>query len=271
MRDKRAHVLEDWPDLVGLNADFLLVGNSRTSQHAIPERIERFGLEGYNIAYDGYTASMGTNRLSFALEHAATKPRYVLVQLDLSFAPPDCNQTVFPMKDGMLRYFFLDQININSYFQEYSNWREADAFIPLLRYKGYPLMFFKHILGWNRWDKRKEKGYWDIPENENKFVLPRVEKSDSTQLNLCGIDSICTANNIQLIGIVPPSFSSVYSPSIAAIARSPLEIVWDLSDLFKNSEPKYFRDKAHLNTEGARIYSDTISNRLNELILYGPS
>lgn len=262
MKDRRAHVLEDWPDLKALKSDFVFLGNSRTAGHIIPRRIEQEGLNGYNIAYDGFTSQMGASRLDFLLKHSKA-PQYVFVQCDLSFISGNGRLTNFPMKDGMLRFFFLDQLGINKYFRPYDNWREADTYIPILRYKGYPLMFFKHLLGWNRWGRRGDLGFWHTDKDVG-FKLSDPLNAVQNELNLCGIDSICHAHDIQLIGLIPPSPKSIYRPSKDALKtlQSNIEI-WDFSTLFGASEQEFFYDKAHFSLNGAEIYSDSIAVRLH--------
>ena len=93
MHNRRAHVHEDWPDMVGLDADIVLLGNSRTAGHAIPKVMEEgLGLKVYNLAYDGYTAQMGAYRLDYLLEHAKKLPSVVMLQTDLSFCSVDAKQ-----------------------------------------------------------------------------------------------------------------------------------------------------------------------------------
>lgn len=266
MQDKRAHVLEDWPDLVGLDVDFLLIGNSRTAEHAITKRVEQCGLKGYNIAYDGYSSEMGAHRLEYVLEHCKVKPQFAIVQMDLSFLRDSCEKTNFPMKDGVLRYFFLDQINVNQYFEGYKNWRAADAYIPLLRYKGYPLMFFKHLVGWDRWNRRPEKGFWTNEQRGLGFELGLNSETNTVRIQLCGIDSICSAHGIRLIGVIPPTIEGLFLPPEAALDSSPAEDVWNLTNIFLGRDVDFFYDHAHFNFEGAEIYSDSLSLRLKKLI-----
>jgi len=260
MEGRCAHVLEDWHDLIDLETDFVFVGNSRTAGHVIPRRIEQHGLRGYNIAYDGFPSQMGADRLDFLLKNAVP-PKFVFVQTDLSFLSGDGKLENFPMKDGMLRFFYLDQLGINDYFREYNNWREADTYVPLLRYKGYPLIFFKHLVGWNRWNKKEKLGFWHT-DKEVGFQLESVSDVLPNQLSLCGIDSICNAHNIELIGVTPPSPKSIYKPSSEAFRTLPSHMeVWDFSALFDTCEAEYFYDKAHFNLRGAEIYSDSIAAR----------
>ena len=266
MQDKRAHVLEDWPDLVGLDVDFLLIGNSRTAEHAITERVEQCGLKGYNIAYDGYSSEMGAHRLEYVLEHCAKTPQFAIVQMDRSFLSTQCEKTNFPMKDGVLRYFFLDQININRYFEGYKNWRQADAFIPLLRYKGYPLMFFKHLFGWDEWDRRPTKGFWTNEQRGGGFELGLGSGVNPAKTELCGIDSVCSAHGIRLIGVIPPTIEGLFAPPAGTLDSSPAERIWDLTRVFEERDAEYFYDHAHFNLKGAELYSDSIAHRLKQLI-----
>ena len=267
MDNRRAHVLEDWPDMHGMNSELVFLGNSRTAGHVVPEVACRgFDMNCYNLAYDGYTSQMGGYRLEYLMDHAANQPKSVVVQLDLSFCRGDGRQDNYAMKDGVLRYFFLDQIGINQYYRNYNNWRELDAFIPLLRYKGYPLIFFKHLLGWNRWDRREKNGFWHT-NKEVGFQMEDAPNDKNVSLSLGGIDSICQHNNIQLIGMIPPSPQSSYRPSNRKLdSLSQFLKVLDFSDLFESHEPEYFYDKAHFSLDGAMLFSRALHDSLSCLV-----
>ena len=266
MQDRRAHVLEDWPDMHSLEADLVFLGNSRTAEHLIPTvACEGLNQSCYNLAYDGYSVQMGAYRLDYLLRNGKRKPKFVALQVDLSFCLGDGTQRNFPMKEGVLRYFLLDQIGINRYFRNYGNWREWDAYVPLLRYKGFPLMIFKHLLGWNRWDRRSELGFWHTPK-DIRFQLPKAPKNKDVNVPLSGIDSVCKANDIKLIGIIPPSPQSSFRPSDSALdslART-MEI-FDFSDLFAGRETDFFYDGAHFTLDGSEIWSEAVNARLKIL------
>ena len=267
MENKRAHLLEDWPDMHGLKENLLFLGNSRTAGHIIPDiACQSLAESCYNLAYHGYTSQMGGYRLEYFLEHASHPPEIVVVQLDLSFCQGDGRQDNFPMKDGVLRYFLFDQIGINQYYRHYNNWRELDAFIPLLRYKGYPLIFFKHLLGWNRWDRREKRGFWHTDKDVG-FQMEDAVSDKNVSLSLCGIDSICQHNDIQLIGMIPPSPQSSYRPSNQKLdSLSRILTILDFSDLFENHESEYFYDKAHFSLEGAKVFSRALNDSLSYLV-----
>lgn len=267
MENKRAHLLEDWPDMHGLKENLLFLGNSRTAGHIIPDiACQSLAESCYNLAYHGYTSQMGGYRLEYFLEHASHPPEIVVVQLDLSFCQGDGRQDNFPMKDGVLRYFLFDQIGINQYYRHYNNWRELDAFIPLLRYKGYPLIFFKHLLGWNRWDRREKRGFWHTDKDVG-FQMEDAVSDKNVSISLSGIDSICQHNNIQLIGMIPPSPQSSYRPSNQKLdSMSRFMKIYDFSDLFENHESEYFYDKAHFSLEGAKVFSRALNDSLSYLV-----
>lgn len=267
MDNRRAHVLEDWPDMHGLNAELIFLGNSRTAGHVVPEVVcQGMDKNCYNLAYDGYTSQMGRYRLEYFLDHSATYPKAVVVQLDLSFCQGDGRQDNFPMKDGVLRYFFFDQIGINQFYRQYKNWRELDAFIPLIRYKGYPLIFFKHLLGWNRWDRREKKGFWHTDKDVG-FQMEDAPINKNVSISLSGIDSICQHSNIQLIGMIPPSPQSSYRPSNQKLdSLSRFMKIYDFSNLFAGLESEYFYDKAHFSLDGAILFSRALNDSLSSLI-----
>ena len=266
MRDKRAHVLEDWEDIRGLNDEVWFIGDSRTSTHVHPVELEKqCGKSIYNLGYDGFRVKMGKERVEYALAHARTRPKYVVLQVDNSYIAQRRVQNNFPMKDGMLRYFFFDPLKINQHFNHYDNWRQSDSYIPILRYKGYPLMFTKHLLGWNRWDKRKQKGFWNIvvatsaPQSNQEEALPK-------QLVLLGIDSILDAHGIELIGFIPPSQNGLDRPPTSLLdSLMGKREIWDFSLLLDSAEFNFFRDPRHFSIEGVSIFTSHLAAELREL------
>lgn len=263
MRDRRAHVHEDWPDIANLDVDYLIVGDSRSSGHLIPSVIDSItGMRGYNIAYDGYRIKMGLNRLRYCLNNAKATPQYVLIQSDLSYMADSRIQSNYPMKDGVLRYFWLDQLGINPFYESYENWRQADTWIPMLRYKGYPLIFAKHVWGWNKWDKRPDQGYWHLTRSVG-FHGNESQPKSTEKLNYFNLLDIQDDFGFTTIGFIPPSPANRWRPKQSAIdsLRGIFKVV-DHSDLFHKSESQYFYDKSHFSKKGAIEYSTIIGNEL---------
>ena len=267
MMDKRAHVHEDWPDLKGLDCDYWIVGDSRTTGHLIPSVVDSVtGMTGHNIAYSGYRMRMGLDRIRFAMEHAQKKPKWILFQSDLSYLAESRIQDNYPMKDGVLRYFLFDQLGINAYYRRYENWRELDAWLPLLRYKGYPLIFAKHCLGWDRWDKRKTKGYWRL-ERGVGFTASEKETRMDEDLLLFDLLELQDQHGFKLLGFIPPSPGSRWQPSAEAVTELERHFpVIDHTLLFAHAEADYYHDRSHFSERGAQEYSALIGSELNRLI-----
>ena len=267
MMDKRAHVHEDWPDLKGLDCDYWIVGDSRTTGHLIPSVVDSVtGMTGHNIAYSGYRMRMGLDRIRFAMDHAKEKPTWILFQSDLSYLAESRIQDNYPMKDGVLRYFLFDQLGINTYYRQYENWRELDAWLPLLRYKGYPLIFAKHCLGWDRWDKRETKGYWRL---ERSVGFATSEKETRTDENLVLFDllELQDQHEFKIMGFIPPSPGARWQPSAEAVSRLERHFpIIDHTRLFANAEGQYFHDRSHFSAKGAFEFSELIGNALSKRI-----
>ena len=267
MMDKRAHVHEDWPDLKGLDCDYWIVGDSRTTGHLIPSVVDSVtGMTGHNIAYSGYRMRMGLDRIRFAMEHAQEKPKWILFQSDLSYLAKSRIQDNYPMKDGVLRYFLFDQLGINTYYRRYENWRELDAWLPLLRYKGYPLIFAKHCLGWDRWDKRETKGYWRLDRGVG-FTASEKETRMDENLLLFDLLELQDQHGFKLLGFIPPSPGSRWQPP--AKATSELERHFPIIDhtpLFAHAEAEYYHDRSHFSERGAQEYSALIGDELKLLV-----
>lgn len=267
MEDKRAHVHEDWPDLKGLDCDYWIVGDSRTTGHLIPSAVDSVtGMTGHNIAYSGYRMRMGLDRIRFAMEHAKSKPKWILFQSDLSYLAESRIQDNYPMKDGVLRYFLFDQLGINAFYRRYENWRELDAWLPLLRYKGYPLIFAKHCLGWNRWDKRETKGYWRL-ERGVGFTASEMEIGLDENLLLFDLLDLQDKHGFQVLGFIPPSPGSRWRPSAEEVTKLERQFkVIDNTALFALAEEEYYHDRSHFSERGAQEYSLLIGEELKRLV-----
>lgn len=265
MRDKRAHVHEDWPDLIGLDCDYWIVGDSRTTGHLIPSVVDSVtGMTGHNIAYSGYRIRMGLDRIRFAMEHAQTKPKWILLQSDLSYLAESRIQGNYPMKDGVLRYFLFNQLGINAFYRRYGNWRELDAWLPLLRYKGYPLIFAKHFLGWNRWDKRETRGYWRL-ERGVGFAASEKETRLDESILIFDLLELQKDHGFELLGFIPPSPGARWQTSAKELSKLKNHFpIVDHTDLFADAEEDFYHDRSHFSESGAREYSLLIGKELNE-------
>lgn len=265
MRNKRAHSLEDWPDLREGNSDVLFLGSSRTARHVIPKIVEtNSDLAVYNIGYDGFGVGMARNRLEFYLENCTKQPKIVVLEADFPFCSKKTSFGNYLMKDGVLRYFLLDQQGINNYFRPFNKWREADQHVPILRYKGYPLTFLKHLYGWNKWDRRAEKGFW-YPKNARTTFL-KFSVNQDAQHTFAGVDSICRQHGIEFVGLMPPSINGEMQPNDSILGKiQASHTLWNFSLLFQG-DSALFRDERHLTLEGATSYSRELNKELLEYI-----
>lgn len=166
------------------------------------------------------------------------------------------------MKDGVLRYFLFDQLGINTFYRRYENWRELDAWLPLLRYKGYPLIFAKHCLGWNRWDKREDKGYWRL-ERGVGFTASEKETALDEKLLLFDLMDLQEKHGFALLGFIPPSPGFRWQPSKEQVSKLERHFpVIDHTSLFAHAEEEYYHDRSHFSERGAEEYSLLIGGEL---------
>ena len=261
MQNNRAHALEDWPDLVDCNFDVIFLGSSRTAEHVIPDIVEtNTRLMVYNMGYDGFGINMAKNRLEYYLENCKKQPEIIILEADFPFCSKKRSAGNFLMKEGVLRYFFLDQLGINKYFRPFDNWRSADEYAPVLRYKGFPLTFLKHLYGWNKWDRRTEKGFW-YPKNA-PITFSNLSVNRDAQHTFAGVDSICHLNGIEFIGLMPPSINGEMQPNDSILAKiEASHTLWNFSLLFQG-DSMLFRDNRHLTLEGAHLYSHELNKNL---------
>lgn len=262
----RAHVLEDWPDITHGSFDYLIIGDSRSSQHIITNQLNKqIGWDGINLGFDGYKSWMGQHRMQHYVKHCQTKPKFILLQLDYSFARAPGKHSHIYSRDGNIKFWFLDQLDINQYYKSYSDWSELDAWIPLFRYRSSPLMLCKHLLLSNRYDKKNELGFWNPAlSGTMKFFFPKKTRKD---LEFHNIFKFAADQNVRIIFFTPPSPENFHSPSNHSLdslfQANNLEKVEHIA--FWNWREFSFRDEAHLTFESSIQFTRALGDSLLKL------
>lgn len=122
---------------------------------------------------------------------------------------------------------------------------------------------------------RDNKGYLPLSGNLSAVPREREEGVESPSVDQKQFDylfrfaSLAKRKNCRIVFVIspiavgiPPSQDAIYR-RIRAIADSASVPIWDYSELIDQEQsPAYFRDLIHLNSDGARLFSDTVISRL---------
>ena len=186
----------------------------------------------------------------------------MLLQLDLSFARAPGKHTHIYSRDGNVKHWFLNEFGINEYYEEYCDWRQLDAWLPIFRYQGSPLMLGKHLLLSNKYDKKKEFGFWN-PElsGTTRFHFPRESRKD---LEYHDIFKIAEKHGLKIIFFTPPSPKNFHSPKphiIDSLFKAN-NIKTQEHLFFSNWQEYNFRDQAHLTFESAVRFTSALGDSL---------
>ena len=125
----------DWQCMNDINADILIVGNSRVESGFNPIAIENATeLSCYVLAQTGWQSRLLKRKLERYLENNSP-PTFLIVQAD----PIHLNtRSTWYSKSNFLKYLFLDREGLFETMSVYQGFHWYEFYIPFIRYKGVP-------------------------------------------------------------------------------------------------------------------------------------
>jgi hypothetical protein len=270
-----------------INAQIVINGSSRALSGFDPRIIQATtGLTAYNIGRNGSQTDMQLAVLKTYLEHNR-KPEIVIQSLD-SFSFEATREVYNPAQ--YVPYLYdrelwtpLRRINPGIWKSRY---------VPLY---GYVVddMSMSWVLGLGElvgWSQREDYflGFNPRPlkwtdefksfraANPNGVDWPIDEEGKQSLEELI---QVCRAHEVKLIFVYAPEYSEMQK-----LTRNRSEVfrdlhdlserysvpLWDYSDWRYSAETKYFQNSQHLNEEGAQVFSEDLSNRLQGFISANP-
>jgi len=133
----------DWQCMSDIDADILIVGNSRVESGFDPIAIENAtGLSCYVLAQTGWQSRLLRRKLERYLENNSY-PAFLIVQAD----PIHLNSRKdWYAKSNFLKYLFLDREGLYETMSVYQGFHWYEFFIPFIRYQGVPGRFIRDAL-----------------------------------------------------------------------------------------------------------------------------
>jgi hypothetical protein len=250
------------------NAGILVFGSSRANHSYVPEVLEK------NLGYNCYNAGRDGNFLlyNYAVFEAVTKryiPRLVLIDIypeELNYKTSDYD------KLSLLLPYYPTHPEIRHIVDLRSKLEFIKHLSAIYPYNSLILQIAMGNLNFNRERVPDIKGY--VPFYRKMEYI----KIDSSQVNIVNIDEkktnalldmaeVCKRNNIGFILVYSPTYSftgkSTCNRLLSELCRTHNIRYLDMSNypVFMNT-PAYFADRAHLNDEGARVFSKLLSDKI---------
>jgi hypothetical protein len=251
--------------LDNIKSEILIFGSSRAVQHYDPAIIEeKLGLSAYNVGLDGQSIIYHKAILDIILNRY--KPKLIVLEL---YESMDFNSvgSQYDRLSTLLPYYNrhpkLKRIIKNrSYFEE----------IKLLS-KTYPYnsLLLRIIEANFNFMKNKKsnigfvpkEGVWGFPLTKKENLNPNY---DLEKVNyFYDFVRVCKEKNIPLFVVISPKFedcSNCFSYSQKICDQKDILLHNFSSEIQFSSNINYFQNPSHLNTEGAKKYTEFISTKL---------
>jgi len=252
--------------LDSLKTDILILGSSRASHHYIPDMIEKYsGLRCFNAGRDGHYLMY--NYVIFKSYIQRYQPKIIL--FDISMEEFGKEEDVFHGYNSLYPYYTTNMV-----IQ-----KEVDAsrlFMPILMqlqlYK-YNSLLFSLLKGLNNNNESQLKGFkplYGSSLDSNAKAPAKDEDYSITQdylLAIADMASEAEKRGIKLMFIKSPRFVSYSNKKATAEIARYIEnnraVFIDLASIpFFIKNPLLFKDGAHLNKEGAEIFTKILIDKL---------
>jgi hypothetical protein len=251
-----------------IRADVLVFGSSRGAQCVIAQRFaDSDGPSAYNLSYPGSDITFHEYLLRQTLEIKGNqKPKTVILVVDDSDELMVSNTLEFrfdrlyplvrykDVRDEMVRrgkmkpiiseFMVLSQLNRSNF--KLGN-RQPSQNYTILPCGSMPIF--------------RQKATFDRKYNSNINTYSPVEELDHKLEAFNAFTDLCRKNDIRLIIAVPPNFRKVttgFIPRLEQLLNGYGTVFMYDENKPEYTDPDYFFDKAHLNEEGAKIYTDEL-------------
>ena len=274
-----------WNDIFEgkINADILIYGSSRAWKHINPEMLnDSLHFSTYNLGIDGHNFWLEYLRHSLYLEKK-DNPKYIILSLDI--------YTLMKKPDLFNSDQFLPYMLCNSKIQEatkdYIGFNFFDYQIPLVRYFGKleALKVATHNMFKSDDIKYRLNGYkatdefWNNDfDNAKKLMNSYEVKFDKpSEVLFDKFLKFCSINNTKIIFVYSPEY--IEGQKFVKNRKDVINIYKKYSIKYKipfydyskdtiSYQKKYFYNSAHLNKQGAELFTLKLVDTLKKSNLF---
>lgn len=284
LRQSRGFSYAEWNDLFAgnINADGLVMGSSRAWVNFSPAILDSvLGLNTYNLGMDGAHADLQFERLKIYLRYNKA-PKFIIQEVGL--------HTVTAPTTELPNYQqFLPYLSDTSIWRVYQTWYNnvsiADRYFPLYKYNNQLPTIKEGILSYMGKGVApiKYKGYqgqllqWDSSfSNFKKTGSPYDMDIKPEALDIFrNYMRFCKERNIEVVLVYAPFYyeAAGYIGNfgetmniLRGIGKEYDMPFLDYTQIYIDSNTKYFYNSQHLNKEGAELFSHMVANDVKQYI-----
>ncbi len=276
---------KEWNDIFNskINADLIVLGSSRASQHISPYILDSvLLLNTYNLGIDGFDFLMQYYRFKLYMKYNKS-PRYIIQNID--------RFTLFKRDQLIMLEQFIPYLNndiIKEAVSKYDGFDKRDFYLPFLKYSHSPEtrdMIFRSVFKDPSQNPTKYKGFksenkkWDstflIMLSQNSQHGYRAEINKESQEKFEQYLDFCRNEHIQIIFVNPPEY---YKAKKLLINRDSINLIFKnyaavynipLLDYTSDSiclDTMNFYNSTHLNTYGTNKFNLKLASDLKGII-----
>jgi len=258
----------DWQCLKGINADILIVGNSRVESGFDPVLIEKeTGLSCFVLAQTGWQSALLRRKLERYLEEN-TAPSFVVVQADPIHL---ASRSDWYAKSNFLKYLFLDREGLFETMSVYQGFHWYEFFIPFVRYQGVPGRYIRDAFNLPM-ELDKTKGYKankGVFRNEPVPVDGMGLDYDKIQFLSEFFEQAPLADGIAVFPLVSrhlyPKINDI--PALTQFCQEKGIAFLNCNNDIKNKPDSIFSNHTHANYLGAKLQTELLISSINALQL----
>jgi hypothetical protein len=258
----------DWQCLDSINADILIVGNSRVEGGFDPIAIDKAtGLETYLLTQSGWEAPILRKKLeNYMLVNEP--PIWLVIQADPIHLT---TRSDWYDKKQFLKYLFLDRENLQETMRPYEGYHWYEFAIPFIRYRGVPNRYIRDALGIPM-ELNKIKGYKPKKERYQHEPIPY----DSCVIELESVkilqDFFSLSPNSMEMGVYPLVSSELYEKTFGVAniehfcAAQGIHFV-NANELIQYKPDSIYSNHTHTNIYGAQMQTQLMIDYINDVQL----
>ena len=254
----------------------VILGNSRALYQVIPDS---FKIPAYNLSHAGMSQIFQTGLVS-VLHDNVRMPRIILIHLE----PEEFNGEQYNNDIQNLKFYYSRNELITSYLQSLSYFEKFKFYFHSYRYNGRVIPLTKNYFQTIRTPgndngysliRRTEKDSINTIYSSKNLSRPVEEKFNFEQWSYFEkFLDICKQTNTRVICFTSPVYkdSSSYLNTTKTIdslmKKNNIRYINYMNSPITelNQHPSFWRDRYHLNHEGARIESEYLARNVNEVI-----
>ena len=255
----------DWHRLDSINAEVLIIGNSRVESGFDATEIEaQTGLKSYCLVQTGWQSRLLRKKLENYLK-VNHPPRFLIIQSDPLHLG---TRSDWYAKPSFLKFLFLDREDLFDTMKPYKGFHWYEFYIPFVRYMGLPGRYIRDALN-IPFPLHREKGYRPNNGRNRNEPIPFDELS-MTQEDIGILSKFyqqCPkARHIAIFPLVTPAFY----PRINGIddlsqfcIDNQIEFL-NLNDIIPTKPDSIFSNHTHVNNWGASQQSSELIHALQQ-------